>query len=210
MYDVISDIRRCPQEFVWTYAVYLKCPIFSKSKMSAKVRSEKKQSQNFTQAFADVRMLTDMIALADMEKCPQKSAGFDKGTDICGFLGDICEHMPTSSKSYTNVRGSPHMSAAYARPVADIEGTGDVYKMTCNQCFHVDLSLSVGVPRHNIVIAINNYNAIPCISGSSSSKLHGCCCCLSLSLSLWYVFSLFLSEAPQDCVTIYYTYLQFI
>ena len=39
------------------------------------------------------------------------------------------------------------------------------------------------------------------------SSKHGCCCCLSLSS---YVYSLFLSEAPQDCVTIYFTYLQFI
>ena len=54
----------------------------------------------------------------------QKSSGFDKDTDICGFLADICGHTPTSSKIYTNVCGSPHMSAAYARPVVDIAGTG--------------------------------------------------------------------------------------
>ena len=84
------------------------------------------------QAFADVRRLTCIelwtsakkIAPADTEKCPQKSAGFDKGTDICGFVADICKNMPTSAEIYANVRGSPHMSAAYARPLADIEGTG--------------------------------------------------------------------------------------
>ena len=70
----------------------------------------KKNSQNFTQAFA--------------EKCPQKSAGFDKGTDICGFVADICGHKPTSAMIYANVRGSLHMSGAYARSVADIEVTG--------------------------------------------------------------------------------------
>ena len=64
------------------------------------------------------------IAPAHTEKCPQKSTGFDKGTDICGFVADICGHTPTSAKIYANVRGSLHMSAAYARPVADIEGTG--------------------------------------------------------------------------------------
>ena len=81
----------------------------------------KKNSQNFTQAFADVRK---KIAPADTEKCPQKSAGFDKGTDICGFVADICGHKPTSAMIYANVRGSLHMSGAYARSVADIEVTG--------------------------------------------------------------------------------------
>ena len=65
------------------------------------------------------------IAPADTEKCPQKSAGFDKGMDI---ILRICSgHLRTYANSamiYANVRGSPHMSAAYARPVADIEGTG--------------------------------------------------------------------------------------
>ena len=36
---------------------------------------------------ADIRK---KIAPADTEKCPQKSAGFDRGTDICGFVADIC------------------------------------------------------------------------------------------------------------------------
>ena len=67
------------------------------------------------------------IAPADTEKCPQKSAGFDKGMDICGFVADICGHTLTSAMIYANVRGSPHMSAAYARPVADIDGTGRVH-----------------------------------------------------------------------------------
>ena len=96
----------------------LQCPIFSKSKMSAKVRMKKNKVRI-------LRKLLRMFAglLAHMEKCPQKSTGFDKGTDICGFVADICRHTPTSAKIYANVRGSPHMSAAYARPVADIEGT---------------------------------------------------------------------------------------
>ena len=70
---------------------------------------------------ADVRK---KIAPDDMEKCPQKSPGFDKGTVIYGFVADICGHTPTSAMIYANVRGSLHMSAAYARPVADIESTG--------------------------------------------------------------------------------------
>ena len=99
--------------------------------MSAKVCSERKQSE-FYASFcgrlqAYLRRAADVckkIATADTEKCPQKSAGFDKGTDICGFVADIYGHTPTSVMIYANVRGSPHMSAAYARPVADIEGTG--------------------------------------------------------------------------------------
>ena len=77
--------------------------------------------QAFLRRAADVRK---KIAPAHTEKCLQKSAGFDKGMDICGFVADICGHTPTSTKIYSNVRGSLHMSAAYARPVADIEGTG--------------------------------------------------------------------------------------
>ena len=68
--------------------------------MSAKVRSEKKTKSEFYASFcrrpqaylgrvADIRK---KIAPADTEKCPQKSAGFDKGTDICGFVVDICGH----------------------------------------------------------------------------------------------------------------------
>ena len=50
----------------------LQCLIFSMSKMSAQVSNKKKQSQNSTQAFADVRRLTcKKIAPADTEKCPQ-------------------------------------------------------------------------------------------------------------------------------------------
>ena len=50
---------------------------------------------------ADVRK---KIAPVDTEKCPQKSAGFDRGTDICGFVADICGHTPTSAMIYAEVR----------------------------------------------------------------------------------------------------------
>ena len=117
----------------------LQCPIFSKSKMSAKGRMKKKTKSEFYASFcrrpqAYLRRAADVrkkIAPADTEKCPQKSAGFDKGKDICGFVADICGHTPTSAKIYTNERGSPHMSAAYARPVADIKGTGLQYLFLC-------------------------------------------------------------------------------
>ena len=94
----------------------LQCLIFSKSKMSAQVRNKKKKkkkkSQNFTQAFFCGRPLANLhraadvrknIAPADTEKCPQKSAGFDRGTDICGFVADICGHTPTSAMIYAEV-----------------------------------------------------------------------------------------------------------
>ena len=56
---------------------------------------------------ADVRK---KIAPADTEKCPQKSAGFDRGTDICGFVANICGHTPTSAMIYAEVRICPqHM-----------------------------------------------------------------------------------------------------
>ena len=94
MYDIISDVRRCLQKIVRTYAVYFNAQSFLSSK---RPQRKKKQGQNFTQAYlrraADVRK---KIAPADMEKCPQKSAGFDKGMHICGFLADICGHGPTS------------------------------------------------------------------------------------------------------------------
>ena len=96
----------------------LQCLIFSKSKMSAQVRNKKKTKSEFYTSFcgrpqanlhraADVRKT---IAPADTEKCPQKSAGFDRGRDICGFVADICGHTPTSAMIYAEVRICPqHM-----------------------------------------------------------------------------------------------------
>ena len=77
-----------------------------KSEISAKVHSKNKKnpSQNFIQAYlrraADVRKQTTP---ADMEKCPQKSAGFDKGTDICGFLVDIHQLPQKFRQMYADV-----------------------------------------------------------------------------------------------------------
>ena len=132
----------------------LQCLIFSKSKMSAKVRSPKKKTKSeFYTSFcrcpqAYLHRAADVckkIALAETEKCQQKSAGFDKGTDICGFVADICVHTPTSSMIYANVRGSPHMSAAYARPVADIEGTGFYWKNVSSKSYSHFFSKNISV-----------------------------------------------------------------
>ena len=95
----------------------LQCLIFSKSKISARPQQKKTKSEFYTSfcgrpqanlhSAADVRK---KIAPADTEKCPQKSAGFDRGTDICGFVADICGHTPTSAMIYTEVRICPqHM-----------------------------------------------------------------------------------------------------
>ena len=95
----------------------LQCLIFSKSKMSAQVHNKKKQSEFYTsfcgRPQANLHRAADIrkkIAPADTEKCSQKSAGFDRGTDICGFVADICGHMPTSAMIYAEVRICPqHM-----------------------------------------------------------------------------------------------------
>ena len=80
----------------------LQCPIFSKSKMSAKVCMKKKTK-------SDV-YVPKKIAPADMEKCPQKSAGFDKGTDVCGFVADICQLTQKFTQMYAEVSICPqHM-----------------------------------------------------------------------------------------------------
>ena len=98
----------------------LQCLIFSKSKMSAQVRNKKKKKtkSEFYTSFcgrpqANLHRAVDVrkkIAPADTEKCLQKSAGFDRGTDICGFVADICWHTPTSAMIYAEVRICPqHM-----------------------------------------------------------------------------------------------------
>ena len=95
----------------------LQCLIFSKSKMSALSQQKKTKSEFYTsfcgRPQANLHRAADVrkkIAPADTEKCPQKSAGFDRGTDICGFVADICGHMPTSAMIYAEVRICPqHM-----------------------------------------------------------------------------------------------------
>ena len=82
-----------------------------------KSATKKKQSEFYTsfcgRPQANLHRAADVrkkIAPADTEKCPQKSAGFDRGTDICGFVADICGHTPTSTMIYAEVRICPqHM-----------------------------------------------------------------------------------------------------
>ena len=59
-----------------------------------------------------------------MENVLKSPQALKKARTFADFLADTRGHTPTSPKIYANVRGNPHMSAAYARPVANIAGTG--------------------------------------------------------------------------------------
>ena len=118
VYDIISDVCRCPQKFVRTSAVYFNAQSqvrnIRKSPQQKKKKKKKNKSEFYTsfcgrpQAYlrraADARKQTTP---ADMEKCPQKSAGFDKGTDICGFLVDIHQLPQKFRQMYADVHICP-------------------------------------------------------------------------------------------------------
>ena len=169
----------------------LQCPIFSKSKISQKSTAKKNKVSFCGRQEAYLRRAADVlkkIAPADTEKCPQKSSGFDKGTDI-------------RQLSQYDLHKCTQMSAAYARPVVDIGGWSGGSKVLCIlHHWGVQLILACSWARPAILVVGKGRGGM--FLFLLFLHFHSCSSFFPVPLfhllySLFYLFSPFLWETTQ-------------